>query len=68
MATDPNREPQDFTVDPSSDPCQDADTLTTKAERCRRLAAGISDRQTAEILRNMASNYEEAAARLTDLG
>ena len=66
MATDPSRDIQDFAVNTSVDPCQDAGTLATKAERCRRLAAGISDRQAAEILRNMAVNYEDAAARLSN--
>ena len=39
----------------------DAATLSSQAERCRRLAAGISDRQAAEVLREMAQNYEEGA-------
>jgi hypothetical protein len=38
--------------------------LTGKAERCRRLAAGISDRQASEVLRSMADNYERSAAQL----
>ena len=38
--------------------------LSTKAERCRRLAAGISDRQAADVLRKMAVNYEKSAERL----
>jgi len=40
------------------------ETLTEKAERCRRLAAGISDRQAADVLRSMALQYEDSAARL----
>jgi hypothetical protein len=39
----------------------DAARLASQAERCRRLAAGISDRQAAEVLREMAQNYEEDA-------
>jgi len=38
--------------------------FSVKAERCRRLAAGISDRQAAEALRIMASQYEDHAAAL----
>jgi len=40
------------------------ETLIDKAERCRRLAAGISDRQAAEVLRSMALQYEDNAARV----
>ncbi len=43
----------------------EAENLNEKAERCRRLAAGISDRQAADVLRKMATNYEESAARLS---
>ncbi len=35
--------------------------LFSKAERCRRLAAGVNDRQAADVLRAMAENYEEGA-------
>ncbi|CAA9522641.1 MAG: hypothetical protein AVDCRST_MAG31-1699 [uncultured Sphingomonas sp.] len=35
--------------------------LRTKAERCRRLAAGINDPQASEILRTMAREYEQDA-------
>jgi hypothetical protein len=45
---------------------QDAATLATKAERCRRLAAGISDKQASEVLRSMAENYERSAARINE--
>jgi len=45
-------------------PSDGAETLVLKAERCRRLAAGISDRQAADVLRNMASQYEENARHL----
>jgi len=37
------------------------ETLADKAERCRRLASGISDRQAADVLRVMALQYEESA-------
>ncbi len=43
----------------------DAAEALEKAERCRRLAAGISDKQTAEVLRALAANYEQSAARLS---
>ena len=39
--------------------------LTGKAERCRRLAAGISDKQASDVLRSMADNYERSAAQLS---
>jgi hypothetical protein len=39
----------------------EAADLASKAAQCRRLAAGISDRQAAEVLRNMAQKYEESA-------
>ncbi|WP_205481713.1 hypothetical protein [Sphingomonas arenae] len=44
----------------------DAAELALKAERCRRLAAGISDQRAADVLRTMAANYEQSAARLSD--
>ena len=37
------------------------DSLASRAERCRRLAAGISDRQAADVLRKMAQAYERQA-------
>jgi len=46
----------------SSEDC--AETLELKAQRCRRLAAGISDRQAADVLRSMALQYEADVARL----
>ena len=42
---------------------ESGESLSDKAERCRRLAAGISDRQAADVLRGMALQYEENAAR-----
>lgn len=45
-------------------PTRSEETLTEKAERCRRLAAGISDRQAAEVLRSMALQYEDGALRV----
>lgn len=65
LATDPTREPQAFNIGQMPDPCEDAGSLLVKAERCRRLAAGISDRQAAEVLQNMARTYQEAADRLS---
>lgn len=47
---------------------QDAETsgdLARKAERCRRLAAGISDREAAEVLRAMASQYENGSSEMS---
>lgn len=63
LATDPNREAPS-TITTLSDPFEDADALKVKAERCRRLAAGISDRQASEVLSGMARNYQDAADRL----
>lgn len=63
MATDPTNSTP-FTIPTLPDPCEDAQHLAVKAERCRRLAAGISDRQTTDILLKMAVNYEDAAERL----
>lgn len=45
---------------------EDEGDLTAKAARCRRLAAGISDRQAAEVLNQMARNYQDAADRITE--
>jgi hypothetical protein len=64
LATDPTFDPSAFSIPTLPDPCEDAEVLVVKAERCRRLAAGISDRQTTEVLLNMAENYEQAAQRL----
>lgn len=65
MATDPNRDSPAFHIGTLPDPCEDAASLKTKAQRCRRLAAGISDKQTSDVLNRMASNYEVAATRLS---
>jgi hypothetical protein len=65
LATDPTFEPSAFNIPALPDPCEDAEVLAVKAERCRRLAAGISDRQTSDVLLRMAENYEQAAERLT---
>ena len=64
MATDPNREVK-LTIGDHPDPCEDSGLLHAKAERCRRLAAGISDKQAADVLKGMAQSYQEAADRLT---
>ncbi len=63
MATDPTRE-ESFSIGDHPDPCGDSHLLRVKAERCRRLAAGISDKQTSEVLKGMAQSYLEAADRL----
>jgi hypothetical protein len=44
---------------------QKAEELAGKARQCRRLAAGISDRQASDVLRSMADNYERSAAQLS---
>lgn len=54
-----------LTIGNQSDVCDDSGLLQAKAERCRRLAAGISDRQAADVLKGMAQSYQEAADRLT---
>src|SRR4030095_10334731 len=43
---------------------QQAEALTEQAERCHRLAAAVSDRHTAELLRGMAKGYERNVAAL----
>lgn len=63
MATDPKRE-VNLVIGDTPDPCEDAGMLQAKAERCRRLAAGISDRQAAEVLTGMAKSYQDAAEGL----
>ena len=61
LATDPTIDGRDGT---SSEGADDEGALFSKAERCRRLAAGISDRQAADVLTSMARNYQAAAERL----
>jgi len=51
-------------VQPSGQSVESAGDLARKAERCRRLAAGISDRQAAEVLRAMAVQYENGGSDL----
>ena len=41
--------------------------LSVQAKRCHRLAAAISDRHTAELLRGMAKGYERNAEALRRL-
>ncbi len=65
MASDPNRE--SMSENGPSD-VEDAGVLNHKAARCRRLAAGISDKQASEVLTGMARNYQEAADRLATKG
>jgi PAS domain S-box-containing protein len=43
---------------------QQSEALAAQADRCRRLAAAISDRYTTEILRCMAEGYERNAQAL----
>lgn len=66
MASDPSIE-SNFGIANSSDPSEDAATLNVKAERCRRLAAGISDKQASDVLTGMAYSYQEAADRIAVL-
>lgn len=63
LASDPSFE-TNFSIGNAPDPCEDAEALTAKAERCRRLATGISDKQASDVLKGMAHTYEEAADRL----
>ena len=63
LASDPTSETK-FSISSLPDPCEDSGSLKAKAERCRRLAAGISDRQAAEVLKGMARSYQDAADRL----
>lgn len=65
LATDPTSDFSALDLSRLSDPCDDLMTLQKKAERCRRLAAGISDRQAAEVLTALALGYEASAQRLT---
>jgi PAS domain S-box-containing protein len=41
-----------------------ADALRVRAERCRRLARGLSDRRAAEVLNAMAAEHAEKASEL----
>jgi len=43
---------------------EQTEALKEQAARCRRLARSTNDRQTADILKSMASGYEETAASL----
>lgn len=63
MASDPTPEPRP--VPGNSAECrEEIGSLRIKAERCRRLAAGVSDKQAADVLKGMARNYQDAADRL----
>jgi len=62
LATDPRERTEDDVRPQAAALNQNSETLASKAERCRRLAAGISDRQAADVLRGMAAQYEESAA------
>ncbi|WP_300974607.1 hypothetical protein [Sphingomonas sp. LHG3406-1] len=61
LATDPTREVFDEAARLGDH--DDKASLTLKAERCRRLAAGVSDRQAADVLNGMARGYQAAADR-----
>lgn len=61
LASDPTFTGRD---DASSEGADDKAALTIKAARCRRLAAGISDTQAADVLSSMARSYQAAADRL----
>ncbi|MFC7537672.1 hypothetical protein ACFQPG_09875 [Sphingomonas sp. GCM10030256] len=62
MATEPTPDTQLGGASPDgAATLDDHAILASKAERCRRLAAGISDRQAADVLRTMAVNYEKSA-------
>jgi hypothetical protein len=63
LASDPTIETI-FSIGDQPTPVPNCSALQEKAERCRRLAAGISDRQAAEVLNGMARSYQEAAQRL----
>lgn len=63
LATEPTREVK-LTIGEHPDPCGDSRMLKAKADRCRRLAAGISDKQASEVLAGMAQGYQDAANRL----
>jgi hypothetical protein len=63
LASDPSFETK-FSIIDLPDPCEDVGALKAKAERCRRLAAGISDKQASEVLKGMARSYQDAADRL----
>ena len=65
LATDPNETSARLSDMREADVRDEIADLSTKAERCRRLAAGISDRQASDVLRSMADGYEQSAARLS---
>lgn len=46
---------------------ENAEILLEKAAMCRRLAAGISDSQAADVLRNMAQGYERDAKAIREV-
>ena len=43
---------------------EQSESLKEQAARCRRLARSTNDRRTSDILKTMASGYEETAASL----
>ncbi len=68
LATDLTREGRAGPSPSSDGQADDQDALSAKAARCRRLAAGISDRQAADVLTSMARTYQAAADRLGTQG
>ena len=55
-------------MDHNDDPTQidhylDARLASDQANRCRRLAQSINDRETARMLEDLASEYDRRAAR-----
>ena len=63
MITDPKDGMQVGAIASTEELEPNAESLIVKVQRCRRLAAGISDRQAADVLRGMATQYEENATR-----
>jgi hypothetical protein len=68
LATDPTRDGLDQPVTKDTAVPEDRSSLNAKAARCRRLAAGISDRQASDVLSSMARSYQAAADRLEPQG
>jgi hypothetical protein len=44
----------------------DSDALRDSAAKCRRLAAGVGDRKTADALEELAEDYVHRAERMDD--
>jgi hypothetical protein len=65
LATNPNAPAPPGVVNECPDQVAEVAELAVKVERCRRLAAGVSDPQAAEVLRSMARHYEQRVAHLS---